>query len=362
MVKAILGSVKYFKKDIFKVFSFTAISTLIKMFTGLISVKIVAVIIGPSGIALIGQLNNFVTILMILASGGINNGVTKYIAELKTSDLEVRQLLSSSLKITLICSLTCGLLIVIFNAQLSRVIMLNEDYSYLFVIFGLTVFLYALNSLISSILNGYKAFKLYVSVSIVGSILGLFFTLLLVYFWKLQGALLAIITFQSTMFFVSMWMIRKLPWVTIDFFKNKIDRVSLKRLGKFSLMTLITASTGPILQLILRGYVISNISTVDAGWWEAMNRISNMYLLVITTSFSVYYLPRLSEIDNNIDLRREIFNAYKIILPILFVSFFAIYLCRILIIKILFTSQFLGMESLFFYQLVGDFFKIASCL
>ena len=56
-------------------------STVVKMLTGLISVKVVASIIGPSGVALVGQLNNFATIAMSLASGGINNGITKYVAE-----------------------------------------------------------------------------------------------------------------------------------------------------------------------------------------------------------------------------------------------------------------------------------------
>ena len=64
------------KEDIVKVFSFNAISTLVRMLTGLISVKVVASIIGPCGIALLGQLNNFSTILLGVANGGINSGIT----------------------------------------------------------------------------------------------------------------------------------------------------------------------------------------------------------------------------------------------------------------------------------------------
>ena len=69
--------------DIVRVFSFTAVATLVKMLTGLISVKVVASIIGPAGVALVGQLNNFTSIAMTVSSGGINSGITKYIAEYK---------------------------------------------------------------------------------------------------------------------------------------------------------------------------------------------------------------------------------------------------------------------------------------
>ena len=127
-------------------------------------------------------------------------------------------------------------------------------------------------------------------------------------------------------------------------------------------MALTSAATVPVSQMLLRGYVISQISPVEAGWWEAMNRISNMYLMVITTSFSVYYLPRLSELKGILALRREIFKTYKVIVPILFVSFSIIYLLRFVIVRVLFTSEFLPMENLFLWQLIGDFFKICSWL
>ena len=348
--------------DIFKVFSLTAVSTLVRMLTGLISVKVVAVLIGPSGIALLGQLNNFASIVMILASGGINTGITKYIAEFKNDDFEVKKLLSSALKITIYCSLACGLLLVLLSGYLSEKIMLSAGYSYVFVIFGLTIILYALNNLIASILNGYKEFKLFVLVSIVGSIGGLIFTLLFVYFLGLKGALISAVTFQSVMFFISLFMIRNLAWVQKDYFKYKLDTISRNKYFKYSLMTLVTAATAPVAQLLLRGHVIANISTIEAGWWEAMNRISNMYLLVITTSFSVYYLPRLSELKENYEIKAEIFKAYKIIVPTLIVSFTILYFARFITIRILFSAEFLKMEKLFVWQLLGDFFKICSWL
>ena len=127
-------------------------------------------------------------------------------------------------------------------------------------------------------------------------------------------------------------------------------------------MILVSTATAPVSSLILRGHVISNISDVHAGWWEAMNRISGMYLMVITTSFGVYYLPRLSELTTRAELRHEIFKAYKVIIPMLLAGFSLIYFLRVVIIQILFTPEFLPMESLFIWQLIGDFFKITSWL
>lgn len=127
-------------------------------------------------------------------------------------------------------------------------------------------------------------------------------------------------------------------------------------------MTLVTAATVPVSQMLLRGYVISEISPIEAGWWEGMNRISNMYLMIITSSFSVYYLPRLSEIQDNKELRSEILRSYKVVVPTLLTGFVLVYLLRYWVVKILFTADFLPMTSLFIWQLLGDFFKICSWL
>lgn len=353
---------KFLSADIVKVFSLTSISTLVRMLTGFISIKVVSVIIGPSGIALLGQLNSFSTIVMNLATGGINNGVTKYVAEDRDDVQKIRQYLSTSLKITLFCSFFVGLLMIGFNNFLSTIIMKSDRYGYVFVVFGVTIFLYAINNLLLSILNGFKKFKIYVTVNIANSIIGLIFYLLLVYFWELDGALISVVTYQSIMLLISLWMLRKEFWMNIQYFKSKLDRVVTKQFAHYSLMAFVTMATLPVSQLILRGYVITNISAVEAGWWEAMNRISQMYLMVVTSSFGVYYLPRLSELKENREIRHEIFKAYKVVLPLLCTGFAVIYLLRLFIIKILFTPDFYPMQQLFIWQLAGDLFKIASWL
>jgi O-antigen/teichoic acid export membrane protein len=350
------------KGDIIKVFSYTAMSTLVRMLTAFITIKIIAVVIGPTGIALIGQLNNFTTIIMTLACGGINTGITKYVSEYKKSESDIKKLISTAFRITLACSFSCGLFMIICHSYLSKLIMLDTKYGYVFIVFGATVFLYALNMLFASIMDGYKEFKKYVAVSITGSFLGLLFTLTLVLTSGLSGALIGAVTFQSVMLFVTIFMIKRLKWFNLEYFKARFDSIFAKKYFQYALMTLVSAGTGPVSQLILRGHVISHISATEAGWWEAMNRISNMYLMVITTSFSIYYLPRLSEINNNNELRKEIFKAYKVIAPLLFIGFSAVYFLRLLIIKVLFTPDFFPMENLFLWQLIGDFFKICSWL
>lgn len=350
------------RADIVKVFSLTSVSTFVKMLTGFVSVKVVASIIGPVGVALVGQLNNFATIAMSLSSGGINNGITKYISEFKKDDGKVRTYLSTALRITLICSLSVGVAMIVLNRLLSRLILQTEEYWYVFLIFGFTILLYALNLMLLSVVNGFKEFKKYVKINIANSLVGLCFTLAFVLTLGLPGALVSAVTYQSVMLFITMWMVRKSSWATWRNFKEKLSRMASIHYFKYTLMTLTTALTVPVSQLLLRSYVITRISPIEAGWWEAMTRLSGACLTVITTSFAVYYMPRLSELHDVKKLSKEIYKAYAVIVPCLILGFSLVYLLRFPVIRILFSPSFYPMSDLFFWQFLGEIFKICGWL
>jgi PST family polysaccharide transporter len=365
MVDKIVTKVKKATKlDMVRVFSFTSISTLVKMLAGFISVKVVAVIIGPAGIALLGQLGNFSTIIMSIATGGIKTGVTKYIAEYKDDTNSINEYIGTAVKITLFFSVLCGLFLIVGSSLLSLKILLDTKYNFVFIVFGVTLIFYTLDTLLLAIINGYKQFNLYVKVSIISSVFGLLLSLILVIPFGMNGALLNAVTSQSLVFIASVFVVKrsKIISLSLDSLWGKFNSLKAKQYFRFALMTLVSALTVPVSQLIIRDYIINQFSIQAAGWWEGLNRLSNMYLMIITSSFGVYYLPKLSEASNSDTIIKTIKTAYKVITPCLILGLIAVYFGRFVIIKLLFSSEFYEMSGLFFWKIIGDFFKISSWL
>lgn len=351
---------KIIKSDLVKVFSFTGLSTLIKLITGYVTVKFVASIIGPSGIALIGQLQNFSAIFTTLGAGGINNGVVKYVSENKEVDSELQKYLRNGFKITIYFSIFFGFLLILLSTDLSKLILLDVQYNYVFICFGVSLLLISLNNYFLSILNGFKEFKKFVLINIITSLLGLIFTVSLVLLFQLKGALIATVSYQGVVVFITIYYLKKTSWFSAKMLWGVWNKDIVKKYFSYSLMAFVSAATQPVSQLLVRGFIIKNYSIESAGFWEGMNRISGLYLLFVTTSFSVYYLPKLSELKSAVHLRIEIVKAYKIITPIIAASLLMIYLLKDLVINILFTKEFYPMKELFFWQMLGDFFKILS--
>lgn len=357
-IKGLLTRV--FKAEITRVFSLTAVSTFIKMLTGFVSTKIVSVFAGPAGIALVGQLQNFTSIVLSLSNGGIANGIVKYVAEFKDDKERLKKYTSSSYTITLLFSVVCAIIMILFNQKLSNLVFKDEGYRFVFIIFGLSVTLYSLNILLISILNGLKEFRKYVIINIAGSIIGMLFTIVLAMLLGVKGALIAIVTYQSVVLFVTYLMVRHEEWLNKDYFRILWNKPEIRAMAKFSIMALVTTITLPLVHMILRNYVIEQISIEAAGYWEGMNRLSAAYLVFVSTSFAVYYLPKLSESKTNSLIRHEIKKVIMFIVPIVFVLFLLMFIFKRQIITLLYTEQFMPMSELFLPQLIGDFFKIVS--
>ncbi|MES1198312.1 MAG: O-antigen translocase [Chitinophagaceae bacterium] len=351
---------KLFATDLVKVSLLNGISTLIKMVTSFVSVKVVAVLIGPSGIALLGQLNNFTTIFLNLSTGFVNGGVTKYISEYNGEESKYAPILRTGLWLTIILSGLCAFVMIIGAGYFATEILKDVHYRPIFIIFGCTILFYALNILLLSVINGFKEFRKYVTINIVTSVTGLIFSIVLALTFGVYGALISAVTFQSVVFIITLYIALNSKWFKWSLFLGKFSRESAVKLSHFFLMALVSALTVPGSQLAIRGYIIKHHSITDAGLWEGMLRISNLYLMVITTSLSVYYLPRLSELKTQRELRKEVVSVYRIIIPFIAVLFLTIFICKNIIISILFDEKFSAIKDLFLFQLIGDFFKVAA--
>jgi PST family polysaccharide transporter len=211
-----------------------------------------------------------------------------------------------------------------------------------------------------AILNGKKEIQRYVTANIAGSLFALAVTTVMAILLGLYGALVALAIYQSLTFFVTLTLTYKASWFRLSYLLGGVDKQSAKNLAKFTAMALTSAVCTPLSHILIRDHLGETLGWQAAGYWEAMWRLSGAYLMLVTTTLGVYYLPKLSELQKPDELKKEILQGYKIILPVAAVCGLAIYLLRDFIIRVLFTAEFAPMDVLFGWQMVGDTLKIGS--
>lgn len=338
------------------------VANFIKILASIVSSKITAVYLGPAGLAMLGQFMNVTSMAMTFSTVGINSGITKYTAEYYDDPKKRTEILSSGFGITMMGSVVVSLCVFFGRHYLSSKFLHTDQYASVFGILALTLILFALNTYFTAVLNGYKEFKKITLVNIIGSIVSLVIAILLVIRYGVFGAFLGVILSQTLIFFVTFSFVLKSSWFSTANFFSGVTSESTKKLARFSLMAFTSVFAVTFIQLQIRNFIIQNISIQDAGYWQGITRISDLYLSFITMTLSIYYLPKLSESKKNEDLRREILKGYAFILPLAIAAALTIYFLRGWIIHVLLAKSFLPMLPLFPMQLIGDVFKIASWL
>ena len=340
----------------------SGIAVVVKMATLLGINKVLAIYVGPTGYAALGQFQNAVQMITSFSSGAINTGVTKYTAEYHEDELKQRTVWRTAGTIVLLCSTVAAILIAIFNKNLAVLLLKNPDYSSVFLWFAASLIFFTFNSLLVSILNGKKEIAKYVIANIAGSVFSLIVTAFMSIQYGLYGTLVALAIYQSLSFFVTLTICYRTSWFKLSYFFGGIDKATAINLSKYTAIALTSAVCIPLAQVTVRSHIGETLGWDAAGYWEAMWRLSGAYLMLVTTTLSVYYLPRLSEIKDFAEIKKEIIQGYKIILPVAALSGLVIYLLRDFIVGVLFTKEFLPMRDLFAWQMVGDTLKIASWL
>ncbi|MNF85604.1 Lipid III flippase [compost metagenome] len=196
--------------------------------------------------------------------------------------------------------------------------------------------------------------------NIVGSLLSFSVTFYLATQLGLYGALIALVIYQSVSFVVTLLLCLRTEWFNISSLIGRVDRDTLRNLSGYFLMAVVSAACVPLGQMLVRNHLANTYGLEVAGYWEAMWRLSAAYLLLVTTTLSVYYLPRLSELKSGIEIKREVLDGYKLILPVAVVAGLLMYLLRDIVVSLLFTSEFYPVRDFFSGQVVGDSLKICS--
>ena len=344
-----------------KVASLNSASVLTKVLTGFLTSKAIAIYIGPEGLALIGNLRNLVSSAHSFSILGMYSGIIKYISEFKNDTVQLSKTISTAFYLgfisTTIISFFCY-----FNAEYINTLVFPtyNDYAYVIRILAIALPFYSMNMFAFSIMNGFSKFKMILIINIIGQVLGACITLILIYQNRIDGALISIVIAESFVFLITLVGVINqrslLPLVR----SSRVSFTFIKRLSTYSTMALFSAIVLPIVAISIRSYIIDNVGYKDAGFWEAMIRISKYYLMFVSSLMGLYILPRFSEIDNIKEFREEVFGFYKTIIPVFGLGLFVIYLLRHFIVAIIFTEEFKPVEDLFLWQLLGDFVKVLS--
>ena len=339
---------------------YSAASTTISLLVKLITNKVIALYLGTNGMFLMGQLKDFLKIGNTLGTMGIETGTVKYTSELNNKEKDFKDLVSTSFKIHLYSSLIIiGLILIFYNyltLSLSKEVSEMNNYSFKYLL-CFSIVSFSIQTFIMSVLNGLKKIKIFILINIIATIISGGVLIFLVINYFTIGAYYALILSPIITLITALVICMFLKPFKLNFLSSVFKIEHFKNLSNFSLMAIMAPICLVGATFTVRFYIYDEFDSNHAGSWEAMWRISAIYLLFLTTTFKFYLVPTFTNLENN-SLKKEVFKIWKTTLPIIIIITLGVYISKDLIIDILFTSEFNLVNSLILFHLLGDIIKI----
>jgi len=315
---------------------------------------------GQAGIAKVGQIRNLSGILTSLSSFGVFNGIVKYVSEYKQDDTGLKKLFSTVYVLSSIATLVLSIGLFFGAKILSEWLLFSDDYQFVFKLLAVVVPCIAMNRIFYGIISGLSAYKINAKIEIIWYSLASLLLIVSLLYFNIEGVLLAIAITPAIQFLITILIFGKTILEYINFKQLKFETPMLKVLLGFTLVSFVATVCSNMVDINFRTSISDRLSENEAGVWTAMSSISKIYMQFILAVFSLYILPRYSELKTSLEFRKELKTIYTSLVPLVLTGMILVYLLRDFIVITIYNEAFLAMTLLFKWQILADFVRFVA--
>jgi O-antigen/teichoic acid export membrane protein len=349
-------------KEAFKATSLFGGVQVYNILINLVRFKIVAVLLGKTGLGILGLLQLPLGIISLVTELGLGSSSVRDIAKAKTDGDEYK--ISRTVKTVKRWVWMTGLLgmfvVIALSPVLNKWTDVDVNYTWAFLLLSITLLFSAVSGGQTAILRGLRRIKDTAKASLIGSTAGLIISVPFYYIYGLKGIVPTLII-ASLIGLLTSWYYSKkvqLPQVTISYKESFFQGKEMIKLGIIITMSNLVMQVASYLIVLF----INNRSGSDVvGLYNAGWRITNLYVAAIFTAMTIDYFPRLISLQSNQKKMSEAVNdqaeiAILIIAPLmlLFTTFLP------LIIRLIYSADFLPVIDFVQWMILGMLLKAAS--
>ncbi|MFC2080837.1 O-antigen translocase [Bacteroidota bacterium] len=334
----------------------------IKIIFNIARSKVLAVLIGPSGIGLISAFNSTIELIQKIIGLGIGFSAVREIAHADATKNEYQ--ISESIKTTLYISIILGIIGTIMafllRKPLSRFTFGNDQYALQIGILSIIIFLNIVSGSQAALIQGKRRIKDLAKLAVFGAIYGTIFSIPLVYFWGENGIVPFIIVVALAQLLTTWWYSYK---ISVEKIQISIKKVISKSKNMISLgFSFMAGGFATVLgTYIIRVILIRKLEIEAVGFYQAAVALSALYIGIILDAMGKDFYPRLTAVSNDSKKCERLINeqtevgillaAPGLILTLALAPF---------LINIFYSSEFAISYQILRWMILGIFLRVIS--
>lgn len=319
--------------------------------------KIIAIYLGPAGLAIVGQFQNFTAMAFGLTSGNISNAVISMVSGAR-HDIDRRRVISTAV---ILMAIGAGCVAVLIGTQASRLaefILRDNSLAIVMQVLAVAMVPLVLNLVLLAALAGLGFSRAFVALNVVIALASMPVSWGLVRQYGTTGALLSAVIVNSCAFVMTAsWIAWRKPF-PLRWIWSGGSRATALRLLHLIAMTLSTILALPTSQYLVRERIMEVAGMEAAGQWQAALKTGEVLLMGAAVMVSLYLLPRFSRAGD--ELFRMALRACGMVIAGLAAAGALIVLGGEYVLTLLFTREFDAARQLLPFQVLGDVLRAGA--
>ncbi len=324
--------------------------------------KVVALLLGPSGIGLLGLYQSIADLTRAAVGLGVSSSGVRQIAEaVGTNDSSrVAATITTLRRLSLALGIIGAALLVGFSGPVARFTFGAPEHRFSVILLSVAVLLTCVSDSQAAVLQGLRRIKSLALVNILGAAFGALLGVPLIYFWGERAVAPSIVVAALCSIFASWWMVRRIKF---DRFSSRwadlwTEAGALAKLGVVLLSTTLMA-TG--VAYLIRSLVSRHLGVDAAGQYQAAWSVAGQYVNFILQAMAVDFYPRLTAVEKQRDVCNRLVNEQAevgillagpgILATLTFAPF---------VIQLLFSDKFGPAMELLRWNCLGMLFRVAA--
>lgn len=337
-------------------------SQVINILLGIIRTKILAVLLGPAGIGLMGMYSAVTSTVGAMINMGIGSSGVRQIAEASgTGDTQkIARTIITLRRSALLLGFLGMLLTIIFCKPLSRLTFGSAEYSWPIALLSVTLFLGAVSGGQIALVQGMRRIADLASLRVLGGILGTAVSIPMIFLWGQEGIVPFLITVSAMAILSSWWYARKIPVARIIIGWKETFREA-KALLSLGLVFMATGLMGAAVLYLVRVLVVRQLGMDDVGLYQGATTLSSLYISVILNAMGMDFYPRLTAVaTDNEACNRMVNEQTEVGLLVAAPGILATLTFAPLIIQIFYSASFTPAYDVLRWQILGIFLRVVS--
>lgn len=276
---------------------------------GLVRVKCVALLIGPTGVGIIGIFHSIQNIAATASGLGINSSGVREVAEASGTEDE-RHISRTVLTLRRLCWLTGligAILLITLALPIGQLSFGSSEYTWQVRCLGVSVFLGSIAAGQMALLQGMRRIGDLARVNIISSVSATVAAIGFYYWLGINGIIPAIITISISVLIASFYYSRKVKVkpVKMTWCETIISAKTLMLLGGVFMTTALM--TG-VVEYATIAMISNYVDLVSVGIYMAAFRLSGMFLNFILNAMGADFYPQLTAASNRHEEMRSLVN------------------------------------------------------